>query len=249
MRVVTAIARAAKHRGFTVGFAVVLALVAAVIGWLFYLGTAPMEMTRSDARAFFAAVLAYIPLALIAIFVQGRSEERSLFEKQKSLEQAHARQVRMLLESERELGEMDGLAQTHADHFEDDEGTRILEALKSQHASIDAVRATLDTQGKTIDEISADVTAQARTFVSDVLLAGFGVLFALFGCLYPSRGGMFMTMLFAVLLTMQLIIAITNPVVDVMKGRTALVTVWVVGLTWIAAVFAAVGVVARVTIK
>jgi hypothetical protein len=218
---------------------------ATVAGVLTYLGTRPISLSQSEGRAFFGVMLTYIPIALVAAFLQSRSEIADLAPKAALVVQRVTRLDSGVAETEVRAASMRARIDAVRPYVGESEADELSALIHDQ----DAIEADLAESRRTVTELVTELNpvvqslrGDARDYIVSVVAASGGILFA------PSASAMAIVLLCGVTLTGDLVFTLVAPMTDVLQRRETgfWLSLLVVGVSVAAGM--AVGLCYRVTI-
>lgn len=211
---------------------IALALVG-VTAWVAHLANPHTTLSESEGRTFFGVMLTYIPLVLIAAYVQRRPE---------ALENAES--VRIARTEQAELASrVDGFESTTSDLRERlaspdayaaamwDLATRA--KLVADIYNVDRenaeLRSALAERATMLESVLPEVKRDSRVGLSGVVVGVFGIVFSLMGVLWPGSALVVFVMVASLGLTFDLLEAATSPWLDIFSERE--------NLAWRSAIF------------
>lgn len=182
-------------------------------------------LTTAEARLVFAALLTYVPLVLIAVFVQARSQERAdLIQVLTLATSIRSMAGRLVLREdeikacEAELSRLRGIVvMVDVDAEPDiDELERELSSARAQHADLRTIQADHEER---IASHFLRARSDARGYVVTAMSASYAVVFCLWGLIVPSAAVMWPVLIAALSLTMELVFVIVGPLVGALPSR------------------------------
>lgn len=231
---------------------IALALIGAILlfGRLVWSVGQDIPMSRTEVRAFLTVCLGYLPLALIAVFVQGRSESRAnlittltLGETLRSVDESTER---LSASNDDHLARIDSLLAAGS------ESAAELQAIRDEAAQLrPKLTWTSDALAvihERLDPLYKSAKSDGRQFVFDVVVAAGAILVALFGLLVPSIGVLTVVLVATVTLTIQLVAVVVGPVVNSLGSRDEITAIVVSAVALVVVYGFAIGCALRVVI-